>query len=103
MTAACVASGSIPLLSRCRGFLLVELLIGLGLGLMLIAAVTTATQQLWGAALRAADQSELAERGDYGVRLLANAVARAWPVGVGTGAGSPCDSTAPGIRGGYGC
>ena len=52
MTTACVASGSIPLVPQCRGFLLVELLIGLGLGLMLIAAVTTATQQLWGAALR---------------------------------------------------
>ena len=97
MTTACVASGSIPLVPQCRGFLLVELLIGLGLGLMLIAAVTTATQQLWGAALRAADQSELAERGDYGIRLLATAVGRAWPVGVGTGAGSPCESPAPGI------
>ena len=97
MTAAFFASGSIPLLSRCRGFLLLELLIGLGLGLMLIAAVITATQQLWGAALRAADQSELAERGDYGIRLLATAVGRAWPVGVGTGAESPCESPAPGI------
>ena len=48
MTAAFFASGSIPLLSRCRGFLLLELLIGLGLGLMLIAAVTTATQQVYG-------------------------------------------------------
>ena len=96
-TAGCVASGRIPLLSRCRGFQLVELLVGLGLGLILIAAVTTTTQQLWGAALRAADQSELAERGDYGVRLLANAVGRAWPVGVGIGAGSPCDSPTPGI------
>ena len=85
------------MLSRCRGFLLVELLIGLGLGLMLIAAVTTATQVLWSAALRAADQSELAERGDYGIRLLATAVGRAWPVGVGTGAESPCESPAPGI------
>ena len=88
------------MLSRCRGFLLVELLIGLGLGLMLIAAVTTATQQLWGAALRAADQSELAERGDYGARLLATAVGRAWPLGERADAGSPCDSPAPGNSGG---
>ena len=93
VTPGCVASGRVPLLSRCRGFLLVELLIGLGLGLMLIAAVTTATQQLWGAALRAADQSELAERGNYGVRLLATAVGRAWPVGAGTA--SPCQNPTP--------
>ena len=95
MTAGCVASGRIPLLSRCRGFTLVDLLIGLGLGLMLIAAVTTATQQLWGAALRAADQSELAERGNYGVRLLATAVGRAWPVRGGAGAASPCQNPTP--------
>ena len=75
---------------------MVELLVGLGLGLMLIAAVTTTTQQLWGAALRAADQSELAERGDYGVRLLATAVGWAWPVGGGTGAASPCKNPTPG-------
>lgn len=95
MTAGCVASGSIPLLSRCRGFLLVELLIGLGLGLILIAAVTTTTQQLWGVAFRAADQSELAERGDYGARLLATAVGRAWPIVGGAGTASPCQNPTP--------
>lgn len=79
-----------------RGFLLVEVLIGLALGLMLIAAVTTISQQLWRSARIAADQSELAERGDYAVRLLTAAVGAAWPMWEGTGEVSPCEPPIPG-------
>lgn len=77
------------------GFLLVEVLIGLALGLMLIAAVTVTAQQLWRSARIAADQSELAERGDYAVRLLTAAVGAAWPIWEGTAEVSPCEPPIP--------
>ena len=79
------------------GFTLVETLIALALGLWLVTGVLLTVQQLWKVAGLSADQSELAERGDFATRVLSSAVSKAWPVRHHEDdAASPCDE--PNIR-----
>ena len=79
------------------GFTLVETLIALALGLWLVTGVLLTVQQLWKVARLSADQSELAERGDFATRILSRAVMSAWPVRhYGDDAASPCDAPTTG-------
>lgn len=85
------------------GFTLVETLIALTLGLWLITGVLLTVQQLWKVAGLSADQSELAERGDFAVRVLSTAVTKAWPVrhhddDVASPCGDPSTKHGRGVR-----
>ena len=84
------------------GFTLVEMLVATALGLWLVTGIALTVQQLWQTARVASDQAELAERGDFAIRVVVGAVQQAWPVQhasrVTTPCGKPDVATARGIR-----
>ena len=88
----CRTAGSTSANNQCTatGFSLVEVLIALALGTWLVSSVGLTAQRLWLMARLSSDEVELAERGDFALWHLSQALLSASPI---TNAGidlSPC-------------
>jgi hypothetical protein len=102
--------GATPLVSnrRAAGFSLVEALIALALGTWLVSAVGLTAQRLSLMARLSSDEVELAERGDFALRHLSQAVLGASPITEASIDLTPCSVFQPGrqrlgaLKGGVG-
>ncbi|MDG0970505.1 MAG: prepilin-type N-terminal cleavage/methylation domain-containing protein [Luminiphilus sp.] len=86
---------------RARGFSLVEVLIALALGTWLVSSVGLMAQRLWLMARLSGDEVELAERGDFALRHLSQALLSASPIANAGVHLSPCGVFHPGRQSAY--